>query len=274
MLLEAQYAPIVDCESVPPGLSAPAKLTGFASNSGPNGTPGNGGSATLNDQGNLVLTATGATATGAGMVGIYFYDACTSELVRIYDSVISPTIPSPATGGTFTGGVQALFGFQNLEARSGFYRTINENNDVTFLARFDGLNFGIYVAHVESSGGGQPQIICPPDVIAQCPADTDPATTGTATATGCGTISVSHADVSTALCGSTHSIARTWTASNGSSSASCVQTISVVDTAGPNLAGVPSDAAVQCNAACRRGLASRPRMPVRAALRSRCRKCR
>lgn len=240
---------VVDRGIVPPGLSAPAALTAFdpTIESG-SFTVAGGGSAAINDLGNLVLTGTGATSTGGSLRGIYFYDRCTPELVRIVDSTISPSAPPTGLGGTFSGGVQALFGFQNSEARSGYYRTINENNDVTFLGRFDSINYGIYVAHITTSGGGQLQIACPPDMVAECPANTDPTATGTATASGCGTITVSHSDSASAGCGAAYSISRTWTASNGSTSASCVQTISVVDTSNPVLSGVPGDAAVQCDA--------------------------
>lgn len=250
-LAEATGTPIVriiDAGAVPPGLVTPAKLQSFDPSIGATKEPSSGGSAAINDQSNLVLTGTGVTAANVGMLGIYFYDQCASELVRISDSTISPSAPPVGLGGTFSTSAQALFGFQNSESRSGHYRTINEDNDVTFLGRFNGLEFGIYVAHITTSGGGQLAITCPPDVSLACPANTDPSATGLATATGCGTVTITHSDVTTAGCGGTASVSRTWTASNGSTTASCVQSITEIDTVGPVLSGVPSNASVQCDA--------------------------
>lgn len=217
--------------SAPPGLtSPPAKFNNFLQES-----------AAINDQGNMSFRATGLVSPSVGFNGLYFYDACTLELVRISDSTISLS----QLGGTFTTGAYDIW---QLESASGQHRSISYGNDVGFAAHFNNFEYGIYVAHVSTSGGGQPSITCPPDVAVQCPASTDPSATGVAAGTGCGTITVSHSDVTTAGCGATFSISRTWTASNGSSSASCVQTIAVIDTTKPVLSGIPGDAAVQCNA--------------------------
>lgn len=92
---------------------------------------------------------------------------------------------------------------------------------------------------------GPPVITCPADVTIECGGDTSPAAAGQATATGCGTITITFSDSSTAACGNTQTISRTWTATNDSASDSCIQTITVTDTTPPVLT-VPVAIEVSC----------------------------
>jgi hypothetical protein len=219
--------------SAPPGLtSPPARFNSFLQES-----------AAINDLGNMTFRATGQVtiSPSVGFNGLYFYDACAPELVRLSDSTIS----SSQLGGTFSTGNYDLW---QLESAAGQHRSINKGNDVAFAAQFSNFEYGLYVAHVTTGSGGQLNIDCPNDVVADCPADTDPAATGSATATGCGTITIGHSDIIAAACGNTYSVTRTWTASNGSTTASCNQIISIVDTTGPVLAGVPDKASAECGA--------------------------
>lgn len=217
--------------SAPPGLtSPPARFSSFLQES-----------AAINDIGNMTFRATGQVTATVGFNGLYFYDVCTPELIRLSDSTISPS----QLGGTFTTGAYDLW---QLESASGQHRSINKGNDVAFAAQFSNFEYGLYVAHVTTGSGGQLNIECPDDVVAECPADTDPTVTGSAIATGCGTITISHTDATVTACGNTYNVTRTWTASNGSSSASCDQSIAVVDTMGPVLAGVPDKASAECGA--------------------------
>ena len=82
-----------------------------------------------------------------------------------------------------------------------------------------------------------PVIACPPDVTIECDESTNPANTGSATATdNCDTISnITHSDVTTpGECPQEYTITRTWNATDASgNSSSCVQTINVVDTTMP-----------------------------------------
>jgi len=89
-----------------------------------------------------------------------------------------------------------------------------------------------------------PVITCPPDVVLECPANTSPSATGTATAVdNCSTPIVTHADVSVPGCGGTVTITRTWTATDPSgNSASCVQTVKTVDTTPPVVTPGPDNA--------------------------------
>jgi hypothetical protein len=106
-----------------------------------------------------------------------------------------------------------------------------------------------------ASIGGSPAsitITCPPAASVECPGDTSPASTGQPTTSGgCGTVTTTYADVVTPGCiagggaGGTHRIARTFTATDGTTSASCTQTITVVDTTPPVLTP-PSDRTVEC----------------------------
>src|SRR5258705_12269745 len=82
-----------------------------------------------------------------------------------------------------------------------------------------------------------PSLICPPDRILECPADTRTNATGVATAQdGCGAVSVSFVDVANNNCGGTKVIKRTWTAVDQcGNSTNAVQTITVRDTTAPGI---------------------------------------
>jgi VCBS repeat-containing protein len=91
-----------------------------------------------------------------------------------------------------------------------------------------------------------PSISGPPDAILEYPADTSPDSTGYATGSDtCGAVTITYSDVSTPMCGSTETISRTWTATDESgNTASCVQTIAVVDTTPPSITG-PADVTLE-----------------------------
>jgi hypothetical protein len=79
-------------------------------------------------------------------------------------------------------------------------------------------------------------ITCPALVSLDCMADTSPASTGDATTSGgCGPITTTYADVLTPLCGGARTIDRTFTATDGMTSASCTQTIMATDTTPPTV---------------------------------------
>ena len=90
-----------------------------------------------------------------------------------------------------------------------------------------------------------PEIACPADAELECPADTSPAATGTATATDNCTAEpdVTFEDASIPGCGGTETITRTWNATDDSgNSASCEQTIVTVDTVPPEVIPGPEGA--------------------------------
>lgn len=93
-----------------------------------------------------------------------------------------------------------------------------------------------------------PVLTVPADVILECPADTSVAANGAATATDNCSVTVTFIDEVTAECGNTQTIARTWTATDGSNnSVSGTQVIVVQDTTAPELVGLPADALVECD---------------------------
>jgi hypothetical protein len=88
-----------------------------------------------------------------------------------------------------------------------------------------------------------PDITCPPDVVLECPADTSPAATGTATATdNCSTPTITYEDDVVPGCGGTVTITRTWTATDAAgNSSSCVQTVQTIDTTPPVVTPGPNN---------------------------------
>ncbi len=220
----------------PPGQPAP--VGGFPRFSGLQQS--NGGRGALNSLGNVAFIGVGNVSASVGFRGVYFYDACTPELVRISDSTISTT----QLGAFVTNG----YDIWQAETTTGMYRSINNSNDVAFAAQFTNFDYGLYIGHVDVGGGGQLNITCPPNVVAECPVDGSVAGNGTASAAGCGTIAVSSSDSTATGCGATETISRVWTADNGSTTVSCTQTITEVDTTGPVLSGVPDKATAECGA--------------------------
>ncbi|HUU45584.1 MAG TPA: T9SS type A sorting domain-containing protein, partial [Acidobacteriota bacterium] len=96
-----------------------------------------------------------------------------------------------------------------------------------------------------------PVVTCPADVTIQCDESTDPANTGSATATDiCDPApAITYADTPdmSACGGYTGTITRTWTATDDcGNSASCDQIITVIDTQDPVIT-CPADIAVACN---------------------------
>jgi len=90
----------------------------------------------------------------------------------------------------------------------------------------------------------KPTITCPADVTLECPADTTPATTGTATAVdNCSIPVITFTDVSVPGCGGTVTITRTWKATDPAGNFStCVQTVKTVDTKPPTVTPGPNNA--------------------------------
>ncbi len=90
-----------------------------------------------------------------------------------------------------------------------------------------------------------PVITCPADAVLECPADTSPAVTGTATAVDNCTAepAIGFADVIVPGCGGTQTITRTWTATDEADlTDSCAQTIETIDTVPPVVIPGPDNA--------------------------------
>src|SRR6266496_3471360 len=93
----------------------------------------------------------------------------------------------------------------------------------------------------------KPTIICPPDRVLECPADTSTNACGVATAQDtCSAVTIRYSDATTNNCAGSKVIARTWTATDAcSNSISCVQTITVRDTLKPIIT-CPPDRVLEC----------------------------
>jgi hypothetical protein len=94
-----------------------------------------------------------------------------------------------------------------------------------------------------------PVITKPADVTLECPANTNPTATGTATAVdGCGATVVSYSDSVNSTCGGSEVISRTWTATDACGNISfAVQKITVRDTTPPTIVA-PANLTLDCPA--------------------------
>ena len=120
---------------------------------------------------------------------------------------------------------------------------------VTFTATDECDNESTCQATVTVVDTTPPEITCPEDVTLECPVNTTPASTGTATGSdACGDVTITYSDAVTESCGNTKTIVRTWTAEDECGlSTSCDQTITVVDTTPPEIT-CPEDVTVSCDA--------------------------
>src|SRR5262249_40946145 len=94
-----------------------------------------------------------------------------------------------------------------------------------------------------------PSLICPADLVLECPADTRTNNTGVAVASDeCSSVSVRYSDVVTGDCDGSKVIARTWTATDGCGNVTnATQTITVRDTTPPSLI-CPPNLVLECPA--------------------------
>src|SRR6185503_12924313 len=150
-------------------------------------------------------TSTAATGVATGQ------DACGSMVITFSDAI------TPGTGG-----------------RSTILRAWTATDECGLTASC--------VQRIEVVDATPPSISCPPNRVLECPANTDPANTGTATASdNCGTATVNFADAVTTGCGGSRTILRTWTATDlAGLTRSCVQKIEVRDTTAPSVTCAPN----------------------------------
>ena len=105
----------------------------------------------------------------------------------------------------------------------------------TWIAEDECNNSISHVQIIEVQDTTSPTLVCPDDVILNCPADTTTSTTGIALTTdGCGTSTLTYSDIVTDNCGNTMLIERTWLATDDcGNTATCIQIITVQDTTAP-----------------------------------------
>jgi hypothetical protein len=119
-----------------------------------------------------------------------------------------------------------------------------QNNTVTLQVTDACGNIATCTATVTVQDNTPPTITCPATATAQCDGSIAPSATGTATATDNCSATVSFADSTAGSCPTV--VTRTWTATDPSgNSASCVQTINVVDTT-PPVVTAPANTTVEC----------------------------
>ena len=106
------------------------------------------------------------------------------------------------------------------------------------------------VTITDCQGCTPPTIQCPATASVECGGSKDPSVTGTATATPT-SADVAYSDglvaYSSTTC-QTGTFVRTWTVSNGCGTASCEQTINIVDTTPPVISALPRESTIECPA--------------------------
>jgi len=134
-----------------------------------------------------------------------------------------PVSCNPMSGATFAVGTTPVICSEPGGATCTFNVTVNDTED--------------------------PVISCPANVTIECASDSSSTGTGTATASdNCASVTVTESDsVAAGTCAQEEVITRTWTATDASgNSATCDQTITVVDTTAPVIT-CPADATVECS---------------------------
>ena len=117
------------------------------------------------------------------------------------------------------------------------------DTSVTITVTDDGDLTDSCTATVTVADTTPPAITCPADVTLECPGDTTPANTGSATATdNCDTPVITYSDLTVPGCGNTVTITRTWVATDAAgNSSSCTQTVKTVDTTAPTITPGPNN---------------------------------
>lgn len=120
----------------------------------------------------------------------------------------------------------------------------------TILNDCDTNNVNLFVNVVTILDDEAPMLTCPADITINCEDSTSPDSTGMATATdNCQLVGLTFTDsIVPGLCPQEMTIFRTWMADDSCGNmSSCLQIITVQDTAAPMLVGVPADVTVQCD---------------------------
>ncbi|RJP35816.1 MAG: hypothetical protein C4547_08795 [Phycisphaerales bacterium] len=99
--------------------------------------------------------------------------------------------------------------------------------------------------------GTPPMIVCPPDAVLDCGADTGVEANGSAEAVdSCGPCQLEFSDMNTPGCGNTETRVRTWTATDQAGNiAFCDQTLDVIDATPPSMDTAASNLTVECDGA-------------------------
>jgi hypothetical protein len=153
---------------------------------------------------------------------------CPPDLTLECPGVITPDVTGEATATDIcSDNVTITFG-DTCELGCGGTKTCVR----TWTATDESGNSSTCVQTITVVDTTPPVITCPPDMTLECPANTNPGTTGQATATDtCGSVTITYNNVSVPGSGDTETITRTWTATDECSNISaCIQIITVVDT--------------------------------------------
>jgi uncharacterized repeat protein (TIGR01451 family) len=174
------------------------------------------------------------------------FDSCPADVTVECDAV--PAVPTLTATDNCDDSVDIGFNERQIDGNCpDSYQLVR-----TWTATDDCGNFAECGQTITVVDNTPPEISCPPDVTVECDASLDPdvnTALGKATATdNCGEVTVTYSDVSLlGECNGTGYVLRTWTATDDCrNSASCVQTIYVVDTTDPVIS-CPADVTAECD---------------------------
>ncbi len=254
-------------DSLPPSITCPPNATVPC---GGDTSPAATGMATASDScENAMVTFSDVEAPGCGNTRIITRtwkatDACTNmatcvQTISVVDS-IPPSITCPTNITVQCGGdtSPAATGMATANDNCGNVAVTFTDSETpgcgntkvitrTWKATDACTNMATCVQTISVVDSTPPSIMCPPNATVPCGGDASPAATGMATASdSCGNATVTFTDVETPGCGNTRVITRTWRATDACTNmATCVQTISVVDSAPPSIT-CPTNITVQC----------------------------
>ncbi len=227
------------------------------------------GAATIDAPASLVTTAHVSSATATLRLTVVQTNGCfeSNDVVLTVAplptcSITGPSLVCPRSSTSFSGPAGMAAYSWSITGNGALTGPTNAQNVTVAAGPACRTNFTLLL-NVTSNGCSsacatnvmvndttRPTLVCPSNLLLECPANTSTNVTGVAIAQdNCGSVTVSYSDAVSNTCGGAYVIWRTWTATDPcGNSTNCVQTITVRDTTPPVLT-CASNRNVECGTA-------------------------